>query len=672
MDAYTGLQRSSSSSERTVHKMRNHEVDKYRLRLPVVSRSSGGERCVRWDDGHHRPSFLVNATLISPVWGTNFGETLLNSIYPLSNHPQPDALLLAGSSLMREEWPATRRFWRDLLDLFWASASLRLLAPPLDRHPRPRSRGPPRPRLAAAPPTKVSQLRSVLPVRQSGNMVQPPHLVFSTSGQQLTVCTCAKCGSTSVFRWLYESIYGQPFVARDPLRGPWVQNVQEWKAPPAGQINTPSAGGLGSYNFTIVRDPLERYFSAWKSKIQCNRVEVADGNHIVPELLKLAGLPASKMIVVRLHDTATTAPAVSCLRFADFALALRAVHARGAQDMLDRHLLPQTLTGCSQGAQKTIAEFEKATSVIAGRFGLREVAFPHAHAEDEKPALKLTRGTLESELCAIVAPEYAWMEAAEAYKKRCVGEQGYRPLAMPFTGGGSVQSGVRAAEEAAVLGGGADAPTLRVGRLELCHTRDIFDGGRKAMQGAQPSLLGLLTRRTLRSPPRTPRPLRIGIITPTALANRRRLQNVAELLRVCAPLGVLCEEVHLDVAGAAENVQRVLPLHGLLALHGSHMSYAAFPERPLAILEVKPWPMGEFFFQKYFPSFFALDSWYFVHHATPDEHRNGATSGAPQQQAAVLPPGVFSDFVCLVVRRFAEHDAKVQRAADGGTGAGGE
>ena len=278
---------------------------------------------------------------------------------------------------------------------------------------------------------EVSQLRSVLPVRQSGNAFQD-RLVFSTSGQQLTVCTCAKCGSTSVFRWLYESIYGQPFVAQDPLRGPWVQNVQEWKAPPAGQINTPSAGGLGSYNFTIVRDPLERYFSAWKSKIQCNRSDVADGNRIVPKLLKLAGLPASKMIVVRLHDTATTVPAVSCLRFADFALALRAVHVRGAQDMLDRHLLPQTLTGCSQGAQKTIAEFEKATSVIAGRFGLREVAFPHAHAVDEKPALRLTRSTLESELCAIVAPEYAWMEAAKAYKKRCVGEQGYRPLAMPF------------------------------------------------------------------------------------------------------------------------------------------------------------------------------------------------------------------------------------------------
>ena len=275
---------------------------------------------------------------------------------------------------------------------------------------------------------EVSQLRSV--PRRSGNVLQANRMVFSTSGQQLTVCTCAKCGSTSVFQWLYESIYGQPFVARDPLRGPWVQNVREWEAPPAGQImRTPSAGGLGSQTFTIVRDPLDRYFSAWKSKIGCNRSDVADGNRFVPELLKLAGLPASKMIVVRPHKLA-----VSCLRFSDFALALRAVHARGAQDMLDKHLLPQTLTGCSQGAQKTIAEFEKATSVIAGRFGLSEVAFPHAHAvpEDESPALRLIRKTLESELCAIVAPEYAWMEVAEAYQKRCHGEQGYQPLAMPF------------------------------------------------------------------------------------------------------------------------------------------------------------------------------------------------------------------------------------------------
>ena len=61
-----------------------------------------------------------------------------------------------------------------------------------------------------------------------------------------------------------------------------------------------------------------------------------------------------------------------------------------------------------------------------------------------------------------------------------------------------------------------------------------------------------------------------------------------------------------------------------------------------------------------------------LRYSSPIAHRNGATSGAPQQQAAVLPPGLFSDFVCLVVRRFAEHDAKVQCAADGGTGAGGE
>ena len=389
-----------AASKRTVDKLRNPEADKYRLWLPVVSHSSGIERCA--GVGARGTLFMGNATLVSPVWGTNFGESLLNSIYPLSNHLQPDALLLSGSSLMRELWPATRRFWRDLLDLFWTSVSLHLLAPPLA---------------------------------------------------------------------------------------------------------------------------------------------------------------------------------------------------------------------------------------------------PHAHQRGRSALESLRRRSAETSKPQLAA-------------------------ASPTTRG-PVRRGAHAAEEAAVLSGGADAPTLHVGNLKLCHTRDTFDGGRKTMQGAQPSLLGLLTRRTLRSPPRDPRPLRIGIITPTSPANRRRLQNVAELLRVCAPLGVLCEEVHLDVAGAAENVQRVLPLHGLVALHGSHMGYAAFPERPLAILEVKPWLMGTFWFQKYFPSFFALDSWYFVHHATRDEHREGASSGAPQQQAAVLPPGVFSDFVCLVVRRFAEHDAKVQRAVSGGTGARG-
>ena len=316
-------------------------------------------------------------------------------------------------------------------------------------------------RLAQEDGPMSPQLRSVLPVpKRSGNVLRANSVVLSTSGQQqLAICICAKCGSTSLFRWLYEGIYGKAFVARDPVRGPWVQNVREWEAPPKGQIlHASSAGELGSNSFTIVRDPLDRYFSAWKSKIHCNRSassldaaagDVADGNSIVPGLLKLARLPASKMTVVRPHGSTTAAPAVSCLSFADFALALRAVHARGAQDMLDRHLLPQTNTGCSQGAKHTIAEFEKVASVIAGRFGLREVAFPHTHAADESPALRFSRRSLESELCAIVALEYAWMEATEVYKKRCPGEQGHPPLAMRFLPPPQLDGAVKNDQEAA-------------------------------------------------------------------------------------------------------------------------------------------------------------------------------------------------------------------------------
>ena len=64
-------------------------------------------------------------------------------------------------------------------------------------------------------------------------------------------------------------------------------------------------------------------------------------------------------------------------------------------------------------------------------------------------------------------------------------------------------------------------------------------------------------------------------------------------------------------------------------LHGCYMT-VTFPQ-------VKPHPMIPYWFQNYFPAFFALDSWYYVHHATREEHRHGATTKAPQQQVEGPP-----------------------------------
>jgi len=230
-----------------------------------------------------------------------------------------------------------------------------------------------------------------------------------------------------VFSWLYEGIYGEPF--NEHHQGPpWVQNVHMWEAPPNGTVSVSQMFPAGAplEDIAIVRDPLNRYYAAWKSKICCNRTDATDGNRLITELLKLAGLPTSKTTRAPPPPNASSssAPVKYCLGFKDFAMALRQVHVRGGQEHLDMHLLPQTLTRCKGGAKKlTVEQFAKVAPELSRRYGLRAVVFPHTHAE-EQPQTKATDQvrtptTLESELCAIVAPEYAWIGAAEQFTRRC-------------------------------------------------------------------------------------------------------------------------------------------------------------------------------------------------------------------------------------------------------------
>ena len=273
--------------------------------------------------------------------------------------------------------------------------------------------------------------QAALPMmRRVDNASRADSVVYSLGDNHLSICTCAKCGSTSVFEWLYQGIYGENFA--DHHNGPpWVQNAMAWEAPPKGTVSLQIPDGGALEDITIVRDPLERYFSAWKSKMRCNRSDTADGNRMIPELLKVAGLPASKMVTAHANAAAAGAPVKHCLSFENFALALRHVHVRGAQEHLNMHLLPQTLTRCRRGAKRlTIEQFAEAAPVLSARFDMHQVTFPHSHAEEqsEPSAQRSSRAALEAELCAIVGPEYAWMGATEEFQRRCPAGS-YRPLA---------------------------------------------------------------------------------------------------------------------------------------------------------------------------------------------------------------------------------------------------
>jgi len=138
---------------------------------------------------------------------------------------------------------------------------------------------------------------------------------------------CAKCGSTSIFRALHKSIIGRP---KRPVK-PWVQNFAAWRAPGVEISCTP-----GDVHVHVVREPIERYVSAFHSKLKCcpgasgrQRGCYKDHQNVQRARALLA-----------LGGNATSA---RCLHMDDFAGALRAVHRLGKQAELDEHFLPQHL-----------------------------------------------------------------------------------------------------------------------------------------------------------------------------------------------------------------------------------------------------------------------------------------------------------------------------------------
>ena len=203
--------------------------------------------------------------------------------------------------------------------------------------------------------------------------------------------------------------------------------------------------------------------------------------------------------------------------------------------------------------------------------------------------------------------------------------------------------------------------TLLAEGLRVCHTRDSFDEGRRAQHGLQMPLLGAAARPRLGEAARPRRPLRVGIVTRSS-ASARRITNEDELVAGC-PRGLRCEKVALDEAGAERNARRVLRYHALVALHGAHVTYASFPERPLALLEVKPHAMFPSWFQHFHPSAFALDTWMYVYDAGPHPGdaatrvaghttRRLRASANGNKQPAALPLPIFRQFACLVAERF--------------------
>jgi len=186
----------------------------------------------------------------------------------------------------------------------------------------------------------------------------------------VTICTCAKCGSTSLWTELFAIVQGRSFASMNYTGPPWIHNLSNkklWTNIQAEKKKNCSSDNFKEQDsFVLIRDPKERILSAWKSKVRCDTHEDIDDHiHLVPFLLNLAG---SSNITARV-DSDRGFP---CLDLSDFLAVLLQVHTQGKEGFLDAHFLPQHL-GCFKYAPPSMWTVVTSISDPNARCSLKSV-----------------------------------------------------------------------------------------------------------------------------------------------------------------------------------------------------------------------------------------------------------------------------------------------------------
>jgi hypothetical protein len=210
--------------------------------------------------------------------------------------------------------------------------------------------------------------------------------------QNMAVCGCGKCGTSSMYEYIYNKSFGHTFNYTDE---PWVQEVESsrWEGKFEHITDHEKQEKLmnSAYTYALIRDPKERIISSWKSKIAC-----CDWYH--PDYDRSTFVRNLRALAALKYDES-----LKCQSLDDFLETMATIHRAGNAKDLDRHFLPQDL-GCFSrfGAKRwtkvTVIQAEGSFDPISHHLHVEPAAPPHDHGSDAKILISAQAAKLLDEI----------------------------------------------------------------------------------------------------------------------------------------------------------------------------------------------------------------------------------------------------------------------------------
>ena len=180
-------------------------------------------------------------------------------------------------------------------------------------------------------------------------------LKFTGAHHSFSFCTCAKCGSTTAMRTLYYMVTGRYWAktwgSHTATSTPPVQRVEFWALKNVTVSITP-----GDLHIIVWRDPIQRYLSAFHSKVKCCIGKDMKWKSCYSDSLERARFnssswnnPSATIASVRQCGHGIVPPPPDepwipqCLNFSSYVRGLKRCHAKGKRFELNQHILPQDI-----------------------------------------------------------------------------------------------------------------------------------------------------------------------------------------------------------------------------------------------------------------------------------------------------------------------------------------